>query len=56
MPPDMTLFRAGDPANELYMVAGGAVDLHYERSGSEVLEAVRTVGQARLVWHSSSCP
>lgn len=54
VPPDMTLFRTGDPANELYVVAGGAVDLHYERSGNEVLEAARTVGQARPIWHSSS--
>ena len=52
MPPDMTLFRTGDPANELYVVAGGAVDLHYERSGSDVLEAARTVGQARLLWRA----
>ncbi|KAK9831937.1 hypothetical protein WJX81_001333 [Elliptochloris bilobata] len=46
MPPDTLLFRSGDPANELYIVAGGAVDLRFERGGDEVAEAARTVGQA----------
>ena len=51
VPPDTTLFRAGDPANELYIVAGGALDLRFERGGNGMLEAARTVGQARPSRH-----
>lgn len=46
MPPDTLLFRSGDPSHELFIVAGGAVELRYMRGNDIVLEATRTVGQA----------
>jgi len=48
LPPDTALFRVGDPARELFIVAGGTVDVDFERGGGLVAEATRTVGQARL--------
>ncbi len=47
LPPDTALFRVGDPARELFIVAGGTVDVDFERGGGLVAEATRTVGQAR---------